>query len=279
MLRRIACLGLALGWCLLAQTDSAANSVTAVQPKPLRVLFIGNSYTYFNNLPELLRAVAASQKDGPRIETEGSLSGGKSLQWHWENSRALEAIRRGGWDFVVLQEHSLLGRPPAEGALPAIGDPTFVLRLREKVRRRDQGGWRANGALCDVGAGRLPRAAAQAGRCLYAVGAAGKRCDCPRRAGLDDRENRGAGIAASHAGPFTSDDDGIVFECAPVLPVPERTRRGESAGSDRGAGVEPDRALNAGTATVERRPDVVPIRAAGRGGEPLCNGGVSQTGR
>jgi hypothetical protein len=132
MLRRIACLGLALGWCLLAQTDSAANSISAVQPKPLRVLFIGNSYTYFNNLPELLRAVAASQKDGPRIETEASLSGGKSLQWHWENSRALEAIRRGGWDFVVLQEHSLLGRLPGEGAQPAIGDPTSYFDFAKK---------------------------------------------------------------------------------------------------------------------------------------------------
>jgi len=117
MISRCTFICLALGLRLLGQADSAP------QPKPLKVLFIGNSYTYYNNLPELLKAVAAAQKDGPRIETEASLSGGKSLQWHWENARALEAIRRGGWDYVVLQEHSLLGRPPAEGALPAVNDP------------------------------------------------------------------------------------------------------------------------------------------------------------
>jgi hypothetical protein len=124
MLRRSALLCLAIALSLTAQGDAS--------PKPLRVLFIGNSYTFFNNLPYLLETVAASQKDGPRIQTEVSLSGGKTLKWHWENKRALEAIRKGGWDFVVLQEHSTLGNIVRDGSLPAINDPSMYFEYAEK---------------------------------------------------------------------------------------------------------------------------------------------------
>ena len=124
MFRRNFLLGLALGLPLLAQTDSAA--------KPLRVLFIGNSYTYYNNLPKLLESIAESEKAGPRIQTEVSLSGGKSLQWHWENKKALEAVRRGGWDFVVLQEHSTLGKIVPAGGTPEINDPAAYFEFAEK---------------------------------------------------------------------------------------------------------------------------------------------------
>jgi hypothetical protein len=110
MTRRAALLGLL---CLSAlAADGGA--------KPIRVLFIGNSYTYYNNLPKLLETIAAGQKDGPRIETAASLKGGMSLRWHWENGAAVEAVRKGGWDFVVLQEHSLLGKA---GAVPAVAEP------------------------------------------------------------------------------------------------------------------------------------------------------------
>jgi hypothetical protein len=111
MTRRAALLGL-LGLWTLAAADGGA--------KPIRVLFIGNSYTYYNNLPKLLETIAAGQKDGPRIETAASLKGGMSLRWHWENGAAVEAVRKGGWDFVVLQEHSLLGKT---GAVPVVAEP------------------------------------------------------------------------------------------------------------------------------------------------------------
>jgi hypothetical protein len=69
----------------------------------LRVLFIGNSYTYFNNLPEIV-----TQLSEGKIETEMVVRGGASLKLHWEDGSALKAIRQGRWDFVVLQEQSLL---------------------------------------------------------------------------------------------------------------------------------------------------------------------------
>lgn len=124
MLRRSALLCLAAALGLLAQNETPV--------KPLRVLFIGNSYTYFNNLPKILEAIAESQKAGPRIQTEASLSGGKTLKWHWENNLALEAIRKGGWDFVVLQEHSTHGKLVPAGGVPEINDPAMYFEYAQR---------------------------------------------------------------------------------------------------------------------------------------------------
>ncbi|MDZ4800810.1 MAG: hypothetical protein SGI92_21840, partial [Bryobacteraceae bacterium] len=49
-----------------------------------------------------------------------------------EEGKALEAIRRGGWDVVCLQEHSLLGNPPAPGAKPAVNDPAAYFEYAAK---------------------------------------------------------------------------------------------------------------------------------------------------
>ncbi len=124
LLRRFLLAALAAVTLLPAQTPPA--------PKKIRVLFIGNSYTYVNNLPKLVESVAASQASGPRIETEAVVRGGASLKWHWEDGKALEAIRKGGWDFVSLQEHSTLGNPPPPGAQPVINDPASYFEYAEK---------------------------------------------------------------------------------------------------------------------------------------------------
>ncbi len=113
-------------------TSPAQGTAQAQADKPLRVLFIGNSYTIFNNLPYLLEQIAESQKGGPRIETATSLCGGKTLKWHWENRHALEAVRRGGWDFVVLQEQSLLGNTPKPGESPYVNDPSLYQEYAAK---------------------------------------------------------------------------------------------------------------------------------------------------
>jgi hypothetical protein len=66
-----------------------------------RILFIGNSYTSFNgginNQLEGLDPSSATQ----RIDV-----GGYTLQNHWNDGNALQTIRTGKWDYVVLQEQS-----------------------------------------------------------------------------------------------------------------------------------------------------------------------------
>lgn len=75
---------------------------------PLRVLFIGNSYTYVNDLPHMLVKVAESDPQAPvRFEVDAVVAGGAMLNDHWQNPQARKALEEGHWDYVVLQEQSL----------------------------------------------------------------------------------------------------------------------------------------------------------------------------
>jgi hypothetical protein len=76
------------------------------QPRPLTALFIGNSFTARNDLPGLVARLAAAR--GRRLEHRLISAGGASLRTHWNAGAALEAIRGGQYDHVVLQEQSTL---------------------------------------------------------------------------------------------------------------------------------------------------------------------------
>lgn len=69
-----------------------------------RVLFIGNSYTGVNNLPQMVATLATST--GDEIIYDSNTPGGTSLQSHSSNATTLNKIMVGNWDFVVLQEQS-----------------------------------------------------------------------------------------------------------------------------------------------------------------------------
>ena len=92
---------LLLGLGLLLATFT---SVHAQEPpaKEYRVLLVGNSLTYTNNLPALLRAVGASQ--GTTITTETYAAPGGTLSERWRDGKAAEALRARKFDVVVLQE-------------------------------------------------------------------------------------------------------------------------------------------------------------------------------
>ena len=75
-----------------------------------RVLFLGNSYTNYNDLPQLLTELAADM--GHVVETASNTPGGFTLQGHASNDTSLDLIAEGGWDFVVLQEQSQLPSLP-----------------------------------------------------------------------------------------------------------------------------------------------------------------------
>ena len=76
------------------------------KPDPLSVLFIGNSYTYCNRLPIMLEKLSAAG-DVADVRTELVAPGGCTFRRHWRLTGARSAIRRGGWDYVALQDHSL----------------------------------------------------------------------------------------------------------------------------------------------------------------------------
>jgi hypothetical protein len=76
----------------------------AAPPRTVRVLFIGNSYTYGNDLPGLIAQLLPAR--GITLAHESVTPGGATLEKQWAGGKALEAIRKGKWDFVVLQEQS-----------------------------------------------------------------------------------------------------------------------------------------------------------------------------
>ena len=69
-----------------------------------RVLFLGNSYTAVNNLPQLVASVASSAGDS--VIYDSNTPGGYTLQGHSSDANSLSKITIGNWDFVVLQEQS-----------------------------------------------------------------------------------------------------------------------------------------------------------------------------
>ncbi len=68
------------------------------------VLFIGNSYTYVNDLPNTFRQLALSL--GDTVNVASSAPGGYTFQGHSVYAPTLTAIASQAWDFVVLQEQS-----------------------------------------------------------------------------------------------------------------------------------------------------------------------------
>jgi PKD repeat protein len=76
--------------------------ITKAQVK--KVLFVGNSYTYVNDLPQLLKDVALSFND--TIVTDQSTPGGATFNAHTTNSTTMNKIALGTFDYVVLQAQS-----------------------------------------------------------------------------------------------------------------------------------------------------------------------------
>ena len=70
-----------------------------------RILFIGNSYTFMNDLPGTFTKLVES--GGETVKTDISAIGGTTLEKHTKNKTTIDKIKKGKWNFVVLQEHSL----------------------------------------------------------------------------------------------------------------------------------------------------------------------------
>jgi hypothetical protein len=67
------------------------------------VLFIGNSYTYVNDLPGIVQALADSA-GGEHLAVETVAEPDYALVDHLAEGTALREIAKGGWAFVVLQQ-------------------------------------------------------------------------------------------------------------------------------------------------------------------------------
>jgi len=89
---------------LLAQSFLA----TAQESSPKRVLFVGNSFTYFYNLPQVVASMAVTQDVS--LITRQSTVGGSNLEQHWKGEKGTqtrEKLETEEWDYVVFNNHSL----------------------------------------------------------------------------------------------------------------------------------------------------------------------------
>src|SRR5687768_13694632 len=68
------------------------------------VLFLGNSYTGVNNLPQLVHDVALSA--GDTLAFDSYTPGGYQLVDHSIDVTSQNKIMTGGWDYVVIQGQS-----------------------------------------------------------------------------------------------------------------------------------------------------------------------------
>jgi hypothetical protein len=69
-----------------------------------RVLFLGNSYTASNSLPNIISQMATAS--GDNLQTDENLPGGYTFEAHSTDVVTLQKISQGNWDYVVLQEQS-----------------------------------------------------------------------------------------------------------------------------------------------------------------------------
>jgi hypothetical protein len=79
-------------------------TVTGSIGQTKNVLFLGNSYTYVNDLPGTIGTLANSF--GDTLTHDQNTPGGYTMQGHSANATSLGKIAIGGWDFVAIQSQS-----------------------------------------------------------------------------------------------------------------------------------------------------------------------------
>jgi len=84
-----------------------------VQATTRKVLFLGNSFIYTNNLPQVLQSLTTAM--GDTLVYDQNTIGGYTLQMHSVDATSISKIFSQHWDIVVLQEQSQLPAfPPAQ---------------------------------------------------------------------------------------------------------------------------------------------------------------------
>jgi len=89
----------------------SAAIVTACGGEPdHRVLFVGNSYTHYNDMPATVAKIADAQ--GVNVSWDMIAPGGSYLDQHATNPDVIAALQSGDFDTVVFQEQSVITSVP-----------------------------------------------------------------------------------------------------------------------------------------------------------------------
>jgi len=110
----------------------AAN---AEKPADLRVLFVGNSLTYYNDVPEVVRQLSRSDKKSARFAVEMLAAGGASVAQHLEGGHLVQYLSDGNFNFVVFQD--IGGWPICPPEFPGCADSVVSIEeLVELIRSK-----------------------------------------------------------------------------------------------------------------------------------------------
>lgn len=97
---------------------------TVADRNAIRILFIGNSYTFANDLPAMLAKLSVAGRQR-RIVHAVEAPGGCTFEQHVAEGRAAAAIAADRWDYVVLQEQSVM----------PVSDPARTLEFGGRLDR------------------------------------------------------------------------------------------------------------------------------------------------
>lgn len=92
---------------LLPTTGACAAKIQKVRAESsdsTQILFIGNSFTYYNNMPEMLRQLASSLN--LKMAPSRAIKGGQTLKGHLEDEFLPRILNDGGFDYAVIQDAS-----------------------------------------------------------------------------------------------------------------------------------------------------------------------------
>ena len=96
----------------------------------LRMLFLGNSYTYYHTYPAIFKEIA--WREGHYADCRAWVSGGYTMKAHLANVYSREAVDAGGYDYVFLQDQSIL--PTLTGTEDDAGTVEQMAKMVERVK-------------------------------------------------------------------------------------------------------------------------------------------------
>jgi hypothetical protein len=114
-----------IGACVMDYGETAPRDTT-------RVLCVGNSFTYYNSCPQMLKELAWSQ--GHYIDMNVSVKGGWSMGNHLSLPTTDDLIKDGGYDVAFLQDQS---QAPAKVGFDRKGNSALLesmVMMADKVR-------------------------------------------------------------------------------------------------------------------------------------------------
>jgi hypothetical protein len=83
---------------------AVARSPAAPAENALRVLMVGNSHTYFNDMPSMIAGLASAAHEQRPFASVMLATGGATLAQHLAQGEVSRRLSAGRWDYVVLQE-------------------------------------------------------------------------------------------------------------------------------------------------------------------------------